>query len=116
MTLQTPTDALVARAQIITVLGTLPSSALLTSAEAAAYLGTSRATLADWRCDRKGPRYHGRGAFIRYRLADLDDFLADRAGEIAPRSGEFAPVQGGLAEAKDTSRGNEAISTELGLP
>src|SRR5689334_17481487 len=111
MTLQTLTDALIARAQIVAVLGTLPLSALLTSAEAAAYLGTSRATLADWRCDRKGPRYHGRGMFIRYRISDLDDFMGARAGEVAPRTSDLPlMVTRDAEEGELTSPSNNAKS------
>lgn len=48
---------------------------LLTSREAAAYLGRSPGTLANWRCQGRGPAFSGSGPGIRYRKADLDAWI-----------------------------------------
>jgi len=49
---------------------------LLTTPDAAAYLGLSRKTLERFRCEGTGPQYvkvgPGRNARVRYRQADLD--------------------------------------------
>lgn len=54
---------------------------LLTSAEAAKYLGVSNRTLADWRQHNVGPSYRrlgiGRRSHVRYARADLDDFMLE---------------------------------------
>ena len=70
------------RASILHELDSLTPSALLTPREAAAYLRTSTGVLANWRSLRRGPRYHGANDFIRYRLADLDQWVTQRAGEV----------------------------------
>jgi hypothetical protein len=50
---------------------------LLTTAEAAAYLGRSPRTLQNWRNNlRTGPRYSGVRNGIRYRLSDLDAWIS----------------------------------------
>lgn len=54
--------------------------AALPSDKAATYLGFSSKTLANWRALGEGPRYArlGKsGARIVYRIADLDQYLAD---------------------------------------
>lgn len=48
---------------------------LLTSREAADYLGRKPQTLANWRSQRTGPKYTGSGKGIRYRQRDLDAWL-----------------------------------------
>jgi len=53
----------------------------LPSAAAAAYIGIAPKTLANWRALGEGPRYVRLGrshARIVYRVADLDQYLADR--------------------------------------
>ncbi|WP_198679475.1 helix-turn-helix domain-containing protein [Thermomonospora amylolytica] len=52
---------------------TLP--ALLTPAEAAAYLRRSPKTLRNWRSRGIGPKYTGRGHGVRYRRDDLDAWI-----------------------------------------
>jgi excisionase family DNA binding protein len=47
--------------------------------EAAAYLGSSRSTLAKRRLRGDGPRFFRLGRAIRYRREDLDEWLASRA-------------------------------------
>jgi hypothetical protein len=64
------------RAEILQVLATLPDTAHLTSQEAAAYINTTAAVLRVWRSIGKGPRFRGRGHFVRYSKGDLDAFMA----------------------------------------
>jgi len=55
---------------------TLTTSALMTPAQAAAYLGVEVATLAVWRCTgRYALPYLKVGRLVRYRQSDLDAFL-----------------------------------------
>lgn len=49
--------------------------ALLTPAEAAAYLRRAPKTLRNWRSEGYGPRWSGSGHGVRYRLADLDAWI-----------------------------------------
>jgi hypothetical protein len=52
----------------------------LSPQEAASYLGYCTQTLAGWRFQGVGPRYlklgHGKRGKIRYRLEDLDAYIA----------------------------------------
>jgi hypothetical protein len=50
--------------------------------EAAKILSSSPQTLRNWRHLGRGPAYSKRGRMVRYRLADLLDFMA--AGRINP--------------------------------
>lgn len=71
-------------ATVLNRLHCLPKTALLTPAEAAAYLNVRQDLLRAWRCQGRGPSFAGRGHFIRYPKAGLDVFLAgyvDRRGE-----------------------------------
>ncbi|MEO1242503.1 MAG: helix-turn-helix domain-containing protein [Pseudomonadota bacterium] len=56
-------------------------SDLLTEREAAQYLGVSPRTLSNWRVrSNDGPRYHKLSSrAVRYRRADLEDWLEDRS-------------------------------------
>jgi transcriptional regulator with XRE-family HTH domain len=47
----------------------------LTAREAARRMGYSVKTLANWRSEGRGPRYHKQGYIVRYEAADLEDFL-----------------------------------------
>ena len=60
----------------------LPASAFIPTTHAAAYLGSSAGVMLNWRSQRKGPRYHGSGNFVRYRISDLDLWMASRADEV----------------------------------
>ena len=76
----------ISRADVLCEIDRLPPLALLTPRQAAAYLNTTISVLGNWRSMRRGPRYHGANDFIRYRLGDLDQWVAQRAGEvISPR-------------------------------
>ena len=73
------------RADLLTEIAELPSSAFINTAQAAAYVGSSPSVLLNWRSQRRGPRYHGCNDFVRYRIADLDFWMSTRADEV--RSG-----------------------------
>ena len=53
----------------------LPGSAHLTPKESACYLNTTPGVLRVWRCKGNGPRFCGRGHFVRYKKGDLDEFM-----------------------------------------
>jgi Helix-turn-helix domain len=72
----------VSRADLLAEIADLPPSAFVTTAQAAAYLSTSPAVMMNWRSQRRGPRYHGKNEFIRYRLSNLDLYMSARADEI----------------------------------
>jgi hypothetical protein len=59
----------------------LPGTAHLTPQEAALYVGTAADVLRVWRSTGGGPKFKGRGNFIRYVKRDLDEFMSghDRA-------------------------------------
>jgi excisionase family DNA binding protein len=58
----------------------LQPSALMTPAQAAAYMGVEVATLAVWRCTgRYALPYLKVGRLVRYRQSDLDAFLKVRS-------------------------------------
>lgn len=51
---------------------------LLKRSEAAAYLGIKTETLAVWACNKRYPLpYIKVGRHVRYRQADLDDFVTE---------------------------------------
>jgi hypothetical protein len=80
------------REQLLAEIAGLPASAFIPTAHAAAYLGSTPAVMLNWRSQRKGPRYHGRGNFIRYRIADLDLWMASRANEVRPDDASAEPL------------------------
>jgi len=69
------------------------SSTVLTTRQAAAYLGVSKVTLERWRMQGIGPRYVKHGRYVRYRLHDLERFFEENvvafdALEGGSRTGE----------------------------
>ena len=54
----------------------LPTIDVLTVREAADYIKMSESFLNRRRCDGGGPNYHKMGRAVRYRIADLDAWLA----------------------------------------
>lgn len=50
----------------------------LDTEQAADYLGFSVAALKKWRCNGEGPPYTKTAQAVRYRRADLDEFMAAR--------------------------------------
>lgn len=59
-------------------------SKLLKSSEAAALLGVSKGTLANWRYASHGPKWFGVGHSIKYRKSDVDEWLAKREFRSPP--------------------------------
>lgn len=55
---------------------------MMNEKEAAAYLGLSARTLQQWRYLKRGPRYvKVSERCVRYRLVDLDDWVATRLSQ-----------------------------------
>jgi hypothetical protein len=73
----TPTN----RANLLSEIQILPPDAFISSEHAAAFLDTTAPVLANWRSQKRGPKFYGNGAFIRYRVTDLVAFMNERAGE-----------------------------------
>lgn len=71
-----------ASSDLLAEIAGLPPSAFVTTTLAAAYINTSPAVMMNWRSQRRGPRYHGKNEFIRYRISDLDLWMSARADEI----------------------------------
>ena len=65
-----------ARVEGLGLLALLPTTALLTPKEAALYINTTPEVLRVWRSQGKGPRFRGRGHFVRYLKSDLDEFMS----------------------------------------
>jgi len=70
------------RADLLAEIAGLPPSAFIPTAYAAAYLGSSPGVMLNWRSQRRGPRYHGKNDFVRYRISDLDLWMSSRADEV----------------------------------
>jgi hypothetical protein len=70
------------RADLLAEVAGLPPSAFVPTAHAAAYLASSPGVMLNWRSQRRGPRYHGKNDFVRYRISDLDMWMSTRANEI----------------------------------
>lgn len=51
------------------------NSSLVDAREAALYLQISTSSLAKWRISGFGPKFSKLGRAVRYRIADLDDFV-----------------------------------------
>jgi hypothetical protein len=64
------------RAEALKMLALLPGTSHLTSKEAAIYIGTTADVLRVWRSTSRGPRFKGRGYFVRYVKSDLDQFMS----------------------------------------
>ena len=57
----------------------------LDEAEAAAVLGVHPRTLANWRSQRRGPRYVAVGRRRVYRISDLEEYLEAHTVEVTGR-------------------------------
>jgi predicted DNA-binding transcriptional regulator AlpA len=67
---------------------TMTQSALRTEDETAARLNMKPQTLARWRVEGRGPRYVKCGRAVRYRDADIEQFIEERVRDStsqAPR-------------------------------
>jgi hypothetical protein len=83
-------DRAARRAALLAELKTLPKDAFVAPPLAAAYIDSTPSVLHCWRSQRRGPRYHGANAFIRYTIADLDEWMRTRSNEvIEPPEGLF---------------------------
>ena len=51
---------------------------ILTTRQAAQYIGLSASTLNKWRCHGFGPKYLKLGRAVRYRQEELDTYLSAR--------------------------------------
>lgn len=54
--------------------------ARMTPADAARYLSLAPQTLANWRCEGRGPKYHrlaGKHTRVYYMVADLDSWMEE---------------------------------------
>jgi excisionase family DNA binding protein len=61
---------------------------LLSPKQAAEFLGVPEGTLAQWRSQRRGPRYIKlEGRLVRYRASDLDNYLSLHAIETEVDAG-----------------------------
>lgn len=56
-------------------------SPLLDTREVAAYLKVSEATLSRWRTDKKGPPFLRMGGITRYRVEDVEAWLASLSAD-----------------------------------
>jgi predicted DNA-binding transcriptional regulator AlpA len=54
------------------------NTVILTTPQAALYLGLAVSTLNKWRCFGAGPKFLKLGRAVRYRREDLDSFLMSR--------------------------------------
>jgi hypothetical protein len=72
------------RADLLAEIAGLSPLAFIPTAHAAAYLGSTPGVMLNWRSQRRGPRYHGKNDFVRYRISDLDLWMSSRADEIRP--------------------------------
>lgn len=65
---------------------------LLTTQEAAKILRVKESTLEQWRWQGRGPQFVKLGRLVRYRLADLEAFTADRVfnSTTAAQHGEMS--------------------------
>lgn len=59
---------------------------LVAPEEVAAYLGISPDTMKDYRQQGRGPRYTRVGKLVRYRMADVEEWLARHS--VDPEAGE----------------------------
>jgi len=55
----------------------IPAQTVMTVTQAADYLGLAVSTLNKWRCHGGGPIYIKMGKAVRYRHADLEQYMAD---------------------------------------
>jgi hypothetical protein len=78
------------RAELLAEIEGLPPDAFIPPPHAAAFLGSTPTVLHSWRQQQRGPPFYGSNQFIRYRLCDLAQWMAFRAGEIAENAETLA--------------------------
>ena len=70
------------------------SDRLHTTSEIAELLQVAEITLRKWRLGGAGPRFTRVGANIRYRLSDVDDWIASRTvSSTSERCGAVAKIE-----------------------
>ncbi len=57
---------------------------MLTISELAVLIGKNERTLANWRCARTGPKYVKLGSTVRYRVEDVEAWIAAQRVETEP--------------------------------
>jgi hypothetical protein len=72
------------RARLLAETEGLPDDAFVTAKHAAALIDTSPRQLANWRVRRYGPPFVSGPRFVRYKIADLRAFMANRFRETQP--------------------------------
>lgn len=60
-------------------MATIPTLDKLTRAQAAEYLGVSKATLDTWASRGQGPRFYKPGGKVYYLLRELDKWIESRS-------------------------------------
>lgn len=56
----------------------------LSTAEAAAVLGLKESTMRVWRSQGKGPGYYRVGSAVRYKMDDLEAWIATNCEHVVP--------------------------------
>lgn len=74
-------DQIIERLERIEALLSRPPAEYLDNDGAAAFLGLKPATLEIWRCRGEGPPFIKVGRVVRYSVADLREWLAERRQE-----------------------------------
>jgi excisionase family DNA binding protein len=71
-------------------LNTPSQTELLTTSEAALYLGVTKRTLAAWRSIKRYSIPHIKvGRLVRYRYSDLDEWLISRTVSMPHKEGDY---------------------------
>ena len=68
------------REELLEEVASAAADAYLTARHAAAFLNCPEQTLANWRQQKRGPKFNRIDRFIRYRLGDLKDFMETGRG------------------------------------
>jgi excisionase family DNA binding protein len=70
-------------------------SPFLTTDQAAFYVGLTSQTLKKMRRDGRGPRYRKHGRYVRYHIADLDEWSKNSGAGDRPKSDSGDDGSGG---------------------
>ncbi len=89
---------------------------ILNETEVAEMLRCTKAALRRWRREGRGPRFIRVGRLIRYRLADVEEFLESNASSSRPASNASGQRQGQpKADLKAEGEASEASPRQLTL-
>jgi excisionase family DNA binding protein len=77
--------------EIIRAANAKKGSPFLNTDQAAHYVGLSRRTLEKMRTAGGGPRYRKHGRYVRYHIADLDEWSAEHLKTSTSEPGRTAP-------------------------